>query len=98
MMQDESIASPAESLEYLIASLLIDAYKDRDMAAFKVDRSKCGNNEQDMLKIVDDFFDVMCEVNPKHKKTVVYEKSMKALYMDILKVLYGYIESPLRWH
>ena len=40
----------------------------------------------------------MCKVNPEHLKNVVYEKGLKVLHMEILKAIYGCIESALRWY
>ena len=40
----------------------------------------------------------MCEVNPKYKKFVTYEKGKKLLYVMIFKAIYGMIESVLLWY
>ena len=50
------------------------------------------------MKLVGDFVDIMCEVNPEHKKNVVYENGKKVLYMEVLQAIYGCIESVLRWY
>ena len=42
------------------------------------------NNERVLLKLVGDFVDIMCQVNPEHKKNVTYEKGRKVLYMEVL--------------
>ena len=36
LKQDESVASPTASLEYLLVSLLIDAYEGRDVGTYDV--------------------------------------------------------------
>ena len=40
---------------------------------------------------------IMCEVNPEHKKNVRVENGVKLLYLHLLKYLYGYVESALLW-
>ena len=43
------------------------------------------------------FVDIMCELNPKHKKNVSVENVLKVLYLRLLKALYGFMESALLW-
>ena len=38
----------------------------------------------------------MCEINPEHKKYVRGENCQKVLYMLVLRVIYGCIESALQ--
>ena len=42
--------------------------------------------------------DVMCEVNPKQKGNVRVKNGVKVLYLHLLKVLYGCMESALLWY
>ena len=48
-----------------------------------------------LLKIEGYFVDIMCEVNPEHKKNVCVENGVKVLYLRLLKALYGCMESAL---
>ena len=105
LKQDESVASPTAALESLIMSLVIDAYEGRDVAVFDIPGaylqaklSPKDNNEKVLMKLVGDFVDIMCGVNPEHKKNVVYENGRKVLYMEVLQAIYGCIESALRWY
>ena len=45
------------------------------------------------MKFRDEFVNIMCEVNPEYKKYVVKENGKKALYVKILRTIYGCIES-----
>ena len=45
-----------------------------------------------------EFLDIMCEVNPKHKKNVCVENGVKLLYLRLMKSLYGCMESTLLWY
>jgi hypothetical protein len=40
----------------------------------------------------------MCQVNPKYENFVVIEKGKKALYLQLLKALYGCFQSTLLWY
>ena len=35
------------------------------------------------------FFDIMCDVNPKHNNNMRVEKGVKVIYLRLLKDLYG---------
>ena len=40
----------------------------------------------------------MCKVNPEHKKNVRVENGVKLLYLNLLKELYGCMDSALLWY
>ena len=42
-----------------------------------------------ILNIEGESVDIMCEVNPEHRKNVRMEHVVKLLYLRLLKVLYG---------
>ena len=44
------------------------------------------------------FVDIMCQVNPEYEKYVRYENGKKVLYLLLLRVIYGCIESALLWY
>ena len=105
LRHDESIASPTASLESLFVTFLIDAYERRDVATYDVPGAYLyakllprENNERVLMKLTGKFVDIMCKVNPEHTKNVVMEKGKKVLYLEILRALYGCIESALRWY
>ena len=96
---------PTASLESLVTKLLINAYEGRRVATYntpgaflQVTLSHNKSNERVLLKLTGDFVDIMCEVNPEHKKNIIYEKGKKVLYMEILMTIYGCIESALSWY
>ena len=45
------------------------------------------------LNIERQFVDIMCKVNPKHRKNIRVENGVKVLYISLLKVLYVCMES-----
>ena len=105
LKQDESVASPTAALESLIVSLLIDAYEERDVGTYDVPGAYLhakllprADNERVLMRLTGDFVGIMCKVNPEHEKNVIIEKGRKVLYLEILRALYGCIESALRWY
>ena len=48
-----------------------------------------------LLNIEGEFVDIMCEVNPEHKKHLRVENGVKAIYLRLLKALYRCMESSL---
>ena len=71
MKQDKSVASSTTALESLIISLLIDAYESRDVGLFEIPGvylqaklSLKDNNKKVLMKLVGDFVDIICRVNP----------------------------------
>jgi len=93
----EEASSPTVSLEALMATLMIDAHENRDVAMFDVPgeylHADLPEGKLVLLKIEGQFVDIMCEVNPEFLPDVRYENGKKLLYVQILKALYGMIES-----
>ena len=46
-----------------------------------------------LLNIEGGSVDIMCEVNPEHKKNVYVENVLNVLYLRLMKYLYGCMES-----
>jgi len=51
-----------------------------------------------LLKLVGKAVNIMCRVNPKYDKFVVIENGKKVLYLQLLKALYGCVQSALLWY
>ena len=82
-------------METLFISLLIDVHEFSDMATFdvlgiylQVDLAAKENGERVVLRLTGDFIHIMCDVNPEHKKHIMYEEGRKGLYMEVLKTIY----------
>ena len=97
----ESVASPTVALESLISTLVIDAFKKRDVATFDVpgaylhaemSKDKC------ILIVRNDFVDILCKACPKYKPYVKSVNGKKILYIRVLRAIYGCIESALLWY
>jgi hypothetical protein len=81
-------------------SLIIDAKERRDVATAYVEGAYLQTDMEDftLLKLVGEAVDIMCKVNPKYEKFVVIENGKKVLYLQLLKALYGCVESALLWY
>ena len=93
---------PTTSLEALITTMLIDVFEERDVAIFDILKAYLNALMPDgktiLLKLRDDFVEIMCEINLKYKAHVRVEEGRKVLYLQILRALYGCIESALQWY
>jgi len=98
----EEASPPTLSFEALMGILLVNAYEERDTAIFDVPgaylHAEMPDDKFAILKTEGEFVDIMCEVNPEYKDDVRYEKGKKVLYIQILRALYGMIESALLWY
>jgi len=94
-----SVASPTVSLEDFLTTILIDAQEDRDVAIFDVPgdylHAKFPDDKAALMRLRDEFVDIMCDVNPEYEKYVKVIKGTKILYLRVLRAIYGCIESAL---
>ena len=84
-----------------MALILINAFENRDVAIFDVPGAYLFADLDDkfaLLKIEGDFVKIMCNVSPDFVEDIVYENEKPVLYVQILKALYGMVESALLWY
>jgi hypothetical protein len=79
---------------------MIDAKEHRDVATADVEGAYLHADMEDfvLLKLVGEAVDIMCQVNPKYEKFVIIENGKKVLYLQLLKALYGCVQSALLWY
>ena len=98
----EEVASPTLYLESLMAIILINAYEDRKCAVLDIPGAylhvEIPDDKFVLLKIEREFVEIMTEINPEYASDVRHENEKKVLYVQILKALYGMIESALLWY
>ena len=98
----EDASSATLAVESLMALLVIFAHEKRDVAVFDVPgaylHADLPHDKFVLLKIEGQFVDIMVDVNPEFKEDVRFENGKKVLYVQILKALYGMIESALLWY
>ena len=102
LKEGETVASPAVSMEGIFLTFLIAAYEGRKVVSFDIPgaflQAEMSDDKLVLLKFRDDFVDMMCQVNPEHKKNVIIENGKRVLYMKIVRGLYGCIEAALQWY
>ena len=96
----EDSSSPTISLQALFATWIIDSIEDRKVQTFDVPgvylHAEIPEDERVFMKFEKEFIDIMCEVNPEYKEHVRFKNGKKVLYVQVLKAIYGMIESALR--
>ena len=98
----EEAKSPTVSLDGLLLTAMIAAYEKRNVVTFDIPsaflQADIAKDKLRILKLEGKYVDIMCEVNPEYKPNVRVENGKKVLYIQILKALYGMIESTLSWY
>ena len=98
----EDSSSPAISLQALFATWIIDLIEGRKVQTFNVPgaylHAEIPEEKRVFMKFEKEFVDIMCEVNLEYKEHVRIENGKKVLYVQVLKAIYGMIESALRWY
>ena len=91
----EETLSPTVSTDALILSLMINAKEGRDVATADVEGEYFHADMEHfvILKLAGEAVDIMCQVNPKYKKFIVVGHGKKVLYLQLLKALYGCVQS-----
>ena len=68
----DRVASPTVSLEGLIITLVIASMKERHVISFDVPgeflQAELPEDKFLLLRLSGDFVDIMCQINPEHKK------------------------------
>jgi hypothetical protein len=96
----EQAASPTVSTDALMISLMIDAKERRDVATADVVGAYLlvDMDEYVLLKLTGNSVDIICTVNSEYNFFVVIENGVKVLYQQLLKALYGCVQSALLWY
>ena len=99
---DESVYSPTCSTKALTENLFIYLMEKRDVTIFDLPgyflQTALPADKFLLMRIRYEFVDVMCEVNPKNIPYVRYDNGKKVPYVNILKSIYGCIESAFLWY
>ena len=90
------------SLEEILTTLVIDAHKGRFVSISDVPGAylytKMPKVKVVLMRLVGQFVDVLCDVNPEYKKYVRYEQGVKVIYLRVLRAIYRLIELALLWY
>ena len=106
-LSKEDSASPTAALESIMITAVIDAHEERDIMtadvpnAFiqtKIPDPKKGE-EKIIMKITGPLVDMLVELNPQlYGPFIVEEKEHKVVYVQVLRAIYGMLQSALLWY
>ena len=93
-------ASPTVSTDALLLTIITDAHKGRDVATADIAGAylKADMDDFVLMKFTGESVDILCELNPKHLPFVVMEKGGKALFVKLVKAIYGCVKLALMWY
>ena len=101
----EDSASPTAALESIMLTATIDAHESRDIMSADVPNAFIqteipeDRHEKITMKINGVLVDMIVQLNPAlYGPFVVYEKGKKVLYVQVLRAIYGMLESSLLWY
>ena len=96
----DEVSSPTIQMESLMVTLLLDAYKNRDVATTDVAGAYLlvDMDEYILVKVTGASTALMFSINPDYSKYVTNEKGKKTLYLRLAKALYGCMQSALLWY
>ena len=84
-------------MEVLLLTFLIAAYKRRKVVSFDVPgaflQAEMAEDKLLLLKFRGDFVDMMCKVNPEHKKNVILENGKSLIHENNAWYLWLYQSS-----
>jgi hypothetical protein len=103
--QDEA-ASPTALTELYIITAVIDAKQGRDVitadipnAFVQTDIKNAKTNERTIMKIRGQLVDILVEIAPEQYQNFVrFEGNQKILYVEMMKALYGMLQSSLLYY
>jgi KUP system potassium uptake protein len=96
----EQTSSPTTSTDALMLSVMIDAIERRDVAVADVEGAYLHAKMEDftLLRVEGESVDIMCKVCSDYIPFVTIENGKRVLYLQLLKALYGCVQSALLWY
>ena len=101
-MSKEDTSSPTVSLQSVFMTCAIEAHEGREVAIIDIPNAFVQTpheGETVIMKVRGELANILVETSPElYKKYLVYEKGVPVLYLEILKALYGMLESSLLFY
>jgi hypothetical protein len=97
----EQSSSPTVSSDAFLMTCLVDALEKRDVAIGDVVGAYLNAHMKDfvIMKVTNkNHIEILCRINPNYENYVTYENGRPALYVQLLKALYGCVQSALLWY
>ncbi len=101
-MNKYDTASPTTSLEAVLITGVIEAKENREVGIFDIPNAFIQTEytgERVVLKIVGELVTILTSVNPLlYEPYVTYEKDKPVIYLEVLKAIYGMLQSALLFY
>jgi len=94
-------SSPAITFESLIATFVVDAYERRDVATSDVSGAFLKAEQKDyvLLRLTGEALKAILRANSdKYEKYVTMEGSVRVLYVQLLRAMYGTLTATISWY
>ena len=106
LLSKEDSASPTASLDSILLTAMIDAHEGRDVMTTDVPNvfiqtpmEQKEEQDRTIMKVTGSLVDILVQKNPlKYKGYVVFENGKKVMYLEVLRAIYGMLESALLWY
>ena len=84
----------------VLLSIMIDAYKNRDVAVADIKGAYLLTkiNEFIIIKLEDKQVDIMYKIDSKYKQFIEIENGKKVLYLILNSELYGTLQGAILWY
>ena len=100
VLLQEKTSSPTLSNDAFFLTLLFDANERRDVATANAVGAYLHAFMTDfvLMKFNGKMVELMCKINPNYIAYVTMERSVRTLYIELNKALYGCVQSALLWY
>jgi len=101
-MSKDDTASPTVSLESIFLTCVIDAEENRDVAVVDIPNAfiqTAHTGNKVILKIKGQLAEILCRCAPHiYRSYITYEDKIPVIYVEVLKAIYGLLESALLFY
>ena len=101
-MSREDTSSPTVSLQSVFLTCAIEAYEERDVAVVDIPNAFVQTDHEGetvYMKVRGELAKILVEIAPEiYEKYLVYENGVPVLYLEILRALYGMLESSMLFY
>jgi len=102
----EESASPTASLESIMLTTVVDALEGRDVmttdipnAFIQTPMPELDDKDRVMMKITGVLVDILVNIAlDEYQGYIVYENGRKVVYVQVLRAIYGMLQSALLWY
>ena len=98
----EEEKSETINLEFILVTMVIDAYEDRNVSTFGVPgaylQTDLPKDKFTLLLLEGKFVYIMRDINTQYKQHIRFKDGRKIFYLRILRAIYGVIKPDTLWY